>query len=92
MKKLLKRRSGSRQILKFDLKTKLNTLFFFIAFCTLQAKTAYSLTSDISSVNEFVGKVENEAKCEKGELTLEKLSGIACQWRASAIKWKTRII
>ena len=39
MKKLLKKRSRSHQILKFDLKTKLNTLFFFIAFFTLQAKT-----------------------------------------------------
>lgn len=86
MKKLLKKRSRSHQILKFDLKMKLNTLFFFIAFFTLQAKTVYSLTSETSSVNEFVGKVENEAKCEKGELTLEKLSGIACQWKASAIK------
>lgn len=53
MKKLLKKRSRSHQVLKFDLKTKLNTLFFFIAFFTLQAKTAYSLTTETKSSNSI---------------------------------------
>jgi hypothetical protein len=44
---------------------KLNTLFFFIAIFSLQAKTAYSSTSEISSVNEFVGKVKMELSVKK---------------------------
>jgi hypothetical protein len=44
---------------------KLNTLFFFIAIFSLQGKTTYSSTSEISSANEFVGKVKVELSMKK---------------------------
>jgi len=58
MKNQLKKRNCSNQVLKFELKTRLNTLFFFIAFFTLQAKTAYSLTTEKKS--SFINKLQQQ--------------------------------
>lgn len=49
MKKLLKKRNRSHQVLKFDLKTKLNAVFLFISIFILQPKNLYSATLDIES-------------------------------------------
>ncbi len=49
MKKLLKKRSSSHQVLKFDLKTKLNAVFLFISILTLQSRNLYASTLDIKS-------------------------------------------